>query len=104
VNTGDSANFTGLSPAVAGSVVHWAINLGLAPQALCLRLLSQAKKTSFDFEFCCKASLRSNRWAEISERLRRYSQTNTAFAEISERLRHNFKTEPGSKIQENRFN
>src|ERR671926_976258 len=44
---GDSAKFSRLSPGVAGSgSFYWHINLGLAPQALCLRLLSHAKKTS----------------------------------------------------------
>src|SRR5215212_11374020 len=34
-----------LSPAVAGfELFYWYLNLGLAPQALCFRLLSQAKK------------------------------------------------------------
>jgi len=44
-----------LSPAIAGSGPFiWHVNLGLAPQALCLRLLSQAKKYHSISTFCAK--------------------------------------------------
>src|SRR5215213_9619035 len=42
--TGDSVKFTGFRPlSRAPNSFYWYLNLGLAPQALCLRLLSQAK-------------------------------------------------------------
>jgi hypothetical protein len=45
VNTGDSVKFPVFRPlSRARALFIWHVNLGLAPQALCLRLLSQAKK------------------------------------------------------------
>jgi MoaA/NifB/PqqE/SkfB family radical SAM enzyme len=40
---GDSMNFFELSPAGAGSFFNFDLNLGLAPQALCLRLLRRLR-------------------------------------------------------------
>src|SRR5215212_7013728 len=43
--TGDSVKFTGFRPLSRAPTSFYSyVNLGLAPQALCLRLLSQAKK------------------------------------------------------------
>ncbi len=42
--TGDSVKFTCFRPLPRAPALLLARNLGLAPQALCLRLLSQAKK------------------------------------------------------------
>jgi len=58
--TGDSVKFIVIRPLSRALALYWHVNLGLAPQALCLRLLSQAKKQSFDFDFLCKAIQRSN--------------------------------------------
>jgi hypothetical protein len=45
VKTGDSVKFPVFHPLSRAPVLFiWHVNLGLAPQALCLRLLSQAKK------------------------------------------------------------
>jgi hypothetical protein len=40
----------------APALFIWHVNLGLAPQALCLRLLSQAKKYHTISTFCAKPS------------------------------------------------
>src|SRR5215204_5361665 len=42
--TGDRVKFTGFRPLSRAPTFYWYLNLGLAPQALCLCLLSQAKK------------------------------------------------------------
>ena len=49
--TGDSVKFIVIRPLSRALALYWHVNLGLAPQALCLRLLSQAKKQLFDFDF-----------------------------------------------------
>src|SRR6476646_656653 len=45
--TGDSLRAHKLSPAVAGSPPHDSVNLGLAPQALCFRLLRRLRPPWF---------------------------------------------------------
>src|SRR5215210_6169729 len=50
--TGDSVKFTGFRPLSRAPTFYWYLNLGLAPQALCLRLVSQAKTSSI--RFLCK--------------------------------------------------
>ena len=54
MNRATACNFQPFRPLSRARPFYWDINLGLAPQALCLRLLSQAR-TSFDFDFLCKA-------------------------------------------------
>jgi hypothetical protein len=56
---GRQREISSLSPAITGSrSFYWHVNLGLAPQALCLRLLSQAKKYH-SISFFVKAGLHS---------------------------------------------
>src|SRR5215213_2212704 len=56
--TGERVKFTGFRPLSRAPTSYWYLNLGLAPQALCLRLLSQAKK-HHSIRFLYKACLRS---------------------------------------------
>src|SRR5678816_1717934 len=55
VKTGDSVKVPVFRPlSRAPALFIWHVNLGLAPQALCLRLLSQAKKYHSISTFCAK--------------------------------------------------